>query len=97
MVNSPVGPPGDPPVPTVGAWFLGSFPGLSVCAETAATITNVLSAATSALFPNLIAFLLDNRSKVFARRAQDRECARDYEFNARASQHFEIKMVCLRG
>jgi hypothetical protein len=49
-----------PPVPTVGAWFLGSFSGLSVWAVTADTSKVVASAAKSALLASLIAFLLRN-------------------------------------
>src|SRR6185436_1545547 len=58
MVNRPVGPPGGPPVPTVGAWFRGSFAFLKVCADTAAHSTNMTSAVNSALVASLIAFLL---------------------------------------
>src|ERR671912_260891 len=60
MVKRPVGPPGVPPVPTVGAWLRGSFSGLSVWAVTADTSRVVASAAKSALLANLIAFLLRN-------------------------------------
>src|SRR2546423_5370977 len=60
MVKSPVGPPGGPPVPTVGAWLRGSLPGLRVCADTAANRIKVASAAKSALLASLIAFLLRN-------------------------------------
>src|SRR5215213_3707556 len=60
MVKSPVGPPGVPPVPTVGAWLRGSLPGRSVCAVTADNRIKVVSAAKSALLASLIAFLLRN-------------------------------------
>src|ERR1044072_1213314 len=60
MVKSPVGPPGVPPVPTVGAWLAGSLPGLSVWAVTADNRIKVVSAAKSALLASLIAFLLRN-------------------------------------
>src|SRR5919202_959635 len=60
MVKSPVGPPGGPPVPTVGAWLRGSLPGRSVCAVTADNRIKVASAAKSALLASLIAFLLRN-------------------------------------
>src|ERR1041385_1638401 len=58
MVNNPVGPPGVPPVPTVGAWFLGSVSGLSVCPAETIEITKITSALTSTLVASLIAFLL---------------------------------------
>src|ERR671920_1404141 len=60
MVKSPVGPPGVPPVPTVGAWLRGSLPGRKVCAVAADSRTKVASAAKSALLASLIAFLLRN-------------------------------------
>src|ERR671929_2076767 len=60
MVKSPVGPPGGPPVPTVGAWLRGSLPGRKVCAVAADSRTKVASAAESALLASLIAFLLRN-------------------------------------
>src|SRR4051794_2537732 len=60
MVKSPVGPPGVPPVPTVGAWLRGSLPGRSVCAVAADNRIKVASAANSALLASLIAFLLRN-------------------------------------
>src|ERR671928_1067520 len=67
MVKSPVGPPGAPPVPTVGAWLRGSLPGRSVCAVTADNRIKVASAAKSALLASLIAFLLRNEFKFCGR------------------------------
>src|SRR5918998_5670315 len=67
MVKSPVGPPGGPPVPTVGAWLRGSLPGRSVCAVTADNRIKVASAAKSALLASLIAFLLRNEFKFCGR------------------------------
>src|SRR5215217_8518875 len=60
MVKSPVGPPGVPPVPTVGALLRGSLPGRKVCAVAADSRTMVASAAKGALLASLIAFLLRN-------------------------------------
>src|ERR1044072_3344885 len=60
MVKSPVGPPGSPPVPTVGAGWRGSLPGRKVWAVAADSRTMVASAAKSALLASLIAFLLRN-------------------------------------
>src|ERR1043165_8698144 len=52
MVKRPVGPPGVPPRPTVGAWLRGAVPGPHVVA--AATSNSAVSAAKSALIANLM-------------------------------------------
>src|SRR5947209_572817 len=68
MVNRPVGPPGEPPVPTVGAMLRGSPSDRSVCAAAAAHSVNSMSASQSALLASLIAFLLRNEYGTFAGR-----------------------------
>src|SRR5829696_2069378 len=83
MVKSPVGPPGVPPVPTVGAWLRGSLPGRKVCAVAADSRIKVASAAKSALLASLIAFLLRNEFKFCGRgrpcspKSPRRPCALD--------------------
>src|ERR1041384_7404564 len=73
MVNRPVGPPGEPPLPPVGAMLRGSPSDRSVCAVAAAHSVNNMSANQSALLASLIAFLLRNEYGTFAGRGDHAE------------------------
>src|ERR1041384_972843 len=84
MVNRPVGPPGCPPGPTVGAILRGSPSDRSVCAVAAAHSVNSMSANQSALLASLIAFLLRNEYGTFAGRGDHFEVGRRFDLKGLA-------------
>src|SRR6266851_6224860 len=79
MVNSPVGPPTGPPVPTDGDRFLGSLSDLGVCADATADKMKMASAPSSSLFASLIAFLLRYEMKGSGNRASEDKAAAEFE------------------